>query len=123
MPLFQKFEQLGTGAQTGVEAVLENLEHVLNTKRGWGSPLPDFGIRSLTEYVSREHLSRAVIEEIKHCIEVYEPRLKLEEITVEEGERSPFRLSFSLRCSLVDGTQTLRVHVNTMFGAFEVDRP
>lgn len=124
MALFEKFSPavgpLGRAAE--VEGILENLENVLNTKRGWGSPLPDFGIRTLTEYTSREDIARAVMVEIRECIEKYEPRLQLESIIVEERERAPFRLSFTLRCALVDGAQLVRVSVNTVFGSFDVSR-
>ncbi|GMV40032.1 MAG: hypothetical protein AMXMBFR64_17480 [Myxococcales bacterium] len=124
MALFDKFAPAGgpLGRAAEVEGILENLENVLNTKRGWGSPLPDFGIRTLTEYTSREDIARAVMVEIRECIERYEPRLRLEAITVEERERAPFRLSFTLRCALVDGAQLVRVSVNTVFGSFDVSR-
>ena len=35
----------------------------------------------------------------------------------------PFWLSFTLRCSLLDGSQTVRVSVNTLFGRCEVSQP
>jgi type VI secretion system protein len=122
MALFDKFTASGRTTRTQVDSILGNLENVLNTKRGWGSPLPDFGIRTLTEYTSREDISKAVIREIRDCIERYEPRLRVDSIAVEEQDRGPFRLSFTLRCSLVDGTQVLRVSVNTLFGSFDVAR-
>ena len=124
MALFEKFAPAAgpLGRRAEVEGILENLENVLNTKRGWGSPLPDFGIRTLTEYTSREDIARAVMVEIRECIERYEPRLRLESIIVEERERAPFRLSFTLRCALVDGAQLVRVSVNTVFGSFDVSR-
>lgn len=124
MALFEKFAPAAgpLGGAAEVETILANLENVLNTKRGWGSPLPDFGIRTLTEYTSREDIARTVMAEIRENIERYEPRLRLETITIEDTDRAPFRLSFTLRCSLVDGTQLVRVSVNTLFGSFDVSR-
>lgn len=124
MAFFDKFTASDNplGQRAPVEAILQNLENVLNTKRGWGSPLHDYGISTLTEYTSRESIARAVMDEISECIERYEPRLRLESIEVENQERAPFRLSFTLRCALLEGAQTVRVSVNTMFGSVDVSR-
>jgi type VI secretion system protein len=129
MPLFEKFEKLekgekrpGRGESSLVESVLDNLENVLNSKRDYSSPLPQFGVRALTEYVSRNDIALEVIREVREIIELYEPRIKLESIAVDDRERNPFRLSFTINCSLREGAQVLHLSVDTVFGTFDVER-
>lgn len=123
MPLFKKFETRPKKRELSplAQSVLENLENVLNTKREYGSPLADFGVRTLTEYRSREAIALAVMQDIKESIEKYEPRLQLQDITPEESD-SPFRISFVVRCALIDGAQVLQLSFDTVFNKFDVTR-
>lgn len=125
MAFFDKFRASTRGreSRTEVDSILSNLEHVLNTKRGWGSPLADFGIRNLTEYTSREHVAKAVMDEIKENISRYEQRIRIDSIEIDDSDPSPFWISFTLQCSLVKGAQVVRVSVNTLFGSCEISRP
>lgn len=124
MPLFDKFTARGKRgeARSELESVLDNLENVLNTRRGWGSPLPDYGISTLSEHVSREHVAKAVISEMQECIEKYEPRLRIDSITMDDEATSPFWLAFDLECSLIQASRLVRVSVNTLFGTCQVSR-
>lgn len=123
MPLFDKFAASGQGTRRSpIEGILENLKDLLNTKREYGSPLPDYGIRTLTEYYSREYIARAVIQDVRECIERYEPRLTLHEIVLNE-DKTPFRLSFTVRCSLRNESELLHVSFDTLLHTFDVARP
>jgi type VI secretion system lysozyme-like protein len=118
-------EKLGAGggrrSVSLIESIVANLTNVLNTKRDFGSPLPDLGIRSLTEYSSRDQIALAVMNDVREAIEKYEPRLILEDIAIAPSD-SPFRLSFTIHCSIIDGTKKLAVSFDTVFGSFAVER-
>ncbi len=118
--MFDKFRSEGR-KQTRAESVVENLQNILNCKREFGSILKDLGIRSLTEYRSRDEIAAAVMQDVRENIERYEPRLRLKAITLENGD-SPFRLSFTVQCELIEGTQVMQVSFDTVFGKFEVAR-
>lgn len=106
----------------GLEAIVSNLENILNTKQGYGSPLSDFGIRSITEYTSREQIAQAVMADVREAIERYEPRLELLDIALDE-QQTAFRLSFDLHCVLREGSKDLRVSFDTRISRFRVAQP
>ena len=123
MSLLEKFSGRGSreGERAFLERVVENLENILNTKREYGSPLPDFGIRPLTEYVTRDDIAIAVMREVKEAIERYEPRLELREIALQP-EKGPFRLSFIIKAAIRHEAKTLEVSFDTVFNNFAVER-
>ena len=105
-----------------LERVLRNLENVLNGKRGYASSLlPDFGLRTLTEYNARAAIGAAVMQDVRECIERYEPRLRLDDLVLDE-ERSPLRLSFTLRCTLVNDPHELQISFDTLLNHVDVAR-
>jgi type VI secretion system lysozyme-like protein len=121
MPLWEKLSPSRRRLQhTGMERILRNLTHVLNSKREYSSPLlPDFGIRTLTELGSRDAIGAAVMQDVRECIERYEPRLRLDAIRLDP-ERNPLRLSFTLKCTVLDDRRELRISFDTVFNQFDI---
>jgi type VI secretion system protein len=126
MALFEKFgphgrakDQRAGEPDRGIKQILENLENVLNTRRGYGSILQDFGISHISQHGTREHLAHLIIEEVKQNIEKYEPRIELENITYEESN-NPLRLSFKISGRVRHHEKCLRLIFDTVFGAFDV---
>jgi type VI secretion system lysozyme-like protein len=109
----------GTRRRSLLEAIVENLENVLNCKREYGSPLPGFGVRSLTEYTIRDHIAAAVVREVREAIEQYEPRLDLKDIKLEPNS-GPFRLSFVITAAVRQEAQVLEVSFDTVFNNYSV---
>jgi type VI secretion system lysozyme-like protein len=101
-------------------SIVENLNNILNTKKDYGSFLENFGIRDLNEYSSRDQISVAVMEEIKQNIELYEPRVKLVEITIEDND-DPFVISLRMDCIVRDLSQTIQIAFDTFFNKFHVE--
>ena len=124
MALFEKFQRGGeAAAETGAErlsSVIRNLNHVLNTRRGFGAFLPDYGIRDLNEYTSREQIARAVMAEVKRNIAAFEPAVEGVEIVMEESG-SPFTLSFRLDCRVREEARSLTVVFDTVARSVRVD--
>jgi type VI secretion system protein len=129
MGLFERFQPPNSGVgQTGANqaellSVLRNLENVLNTKRGWGSFLPDFGMSALTEHASRDIVADAVIRELQECVARFEPRLRIDKLSRDDRETNPFWLSFTMQCSVITATQTVKVSINTVFGGVTISNP
>ncbi|MEN6465515.1 MAG: type VI secretion system baseplate subunit TssE [Syntrophaceae bacterium] len=112
----------GRGRSDDLGRIVENLNRILNTKRGYGSFVKDFGISDLNEYTSRDVLVKVIMQEVKDNIECYEPRLQIEEITVEDNN-DPFRISFSIRCYLKETRQALVMEFNSIYSNFKVRNP
>jgi type VI secretion system lysozyme-like protein len=123
VPLRDKFlTSPPRGQHPRLERVLRNLANVLNSKREYSSPLlPDFGIRTLTEFRSREAIGAAVIEDVRECIARYEPCLRLDHIELDP-ERVPLHLSFSLKCTLLDDPHELQISFDTVFNQCAIAR-
>jgi len=102
-----------------LQSIVENLNRVLNTKRGFGHFVKDFGISDLNECTSRDALIKAVMEEVKRNIECYEPRLQLVDISVKESN-NPFRISFNINCFLKSTQQALVMEFNSVLSQFKV---
>jgi type VI secretion system protein len=123
MALLKKFmrraEQRGTeqrGEDIELNSIISNLNNILNTRQGYGSVLSDFGIRDMNEFISREHIALAVIEEVKKNIEKYEPRVELVRITRVDDD-NPLRLSFQIECRMRDTAQSLHMVFDTLYSS------
>ena len=124
MPLFSKFSSASrrAGLNPYLASIVENLNNVLNTKRDYGSPLRDFGVRDLSEHRTRDDIALAVMQEVRECIERYEPRVLLEKIVLD-NDNNPMRLSFTIQCSVRQDEKTLRMVFDTVFGSVAVRSP
>jgi type VI secretion system lysozyme-like protein len=121
MALFNKFADniIAGPKDRDIKDIIENLNFVLNTKKGYGSFLSDFGIRDMNEYSSRDHLAVAIMEEVKYNIEQYEPRLQLVKISTENND-DPFRISFKIECRLRDTQKALLMDFNSVYNDFHI---
>ncbi len=124
MALLSKFgdSTSGGGKNGDIQSIIENLNNVLNTKKGYGSFLDDFGIRDMNEYSSRDQLAFVIMEEVKYNIEHYEPRLQLIRISIEDNN-DPFRISFKIECRLRDTQKALFMEFNSIYNDFHIKNP
>jgi len=91
-----------------LQGVIANLNNILNTRKGYGSFLHDFGIRDMNEFISRDHIALAVMKEVEENIRKYEPRVELVKITRVDDD-NPLRLSFRIECRLRDTSQSIHM--------------
>ena len=123
MSFFEKFERgepAGDAGSRRIASIIANLNNVLNTRQGFGSPLPEFGIRDLNEFTAREQIARTVMEEVERNIAAYEPGVTHIEIEMEESG-SPFKISFRLRCRIDEHAHSLRMVFDTVVNTIRVD--
>ena len=124
MALFDKFStgpRVSTN-QSYLSSIVENLNNILNTTRGFGSPLADFGISDMGGHMTRDHMARAVMSDVSECIERYEPRVRVEEILFED-DNNPLRLSFKIKCTVRSNATSLQLVFDTVLGSVSVNGP
>lgn len=121
MALFGKFVRRSglRNENEELNGIVSNLNNILNTRKGYGSILKDFGIRDMNEFISREHIALAVIEEVKANIEKYEPRVELVSITRVDDD-NPLRLSFQIECRLRGTQQSLHMVFDTVYSSVDL---
>lgn len=120
MALLDKFRtNQDSESRSDVESILDNLSEVLNTRRGYGSFLSDFGILDLSDRASREQIALAVVHEVQRCIAAYEPRVTVHEFR-EVPQVHPTRISFSLVCSIGDENRPLDMVFDTSAASFDL---
>lgn len=125
MALFRKFSYAAARKSpetADLLSIVENLNNVLNSKRDFGSPLRDFGVRDLGLHMTREDMARVVMQDVRECIERYEPRVELQRIVLEKDD-NPMRLSFTIQCNVRRNARSLRMVFDTMFGSVAVRSP
>ena len=122
MPFFDKFTSKSTPLQENPEliSIINNLNNILNTKRGYGSFLADFGIRDLNEYTSKDDIAIAVIDEVKENIEKYEPRVEIINISRSE-DRNPFHIAFNIECEVRKNAQSLHMVFDSVFNSVQIE--
>ncbi len=120
MALLDKFRtNTNSDSRSDIESILDNLSEVLNTRRGYGSFLKDFGILDLSDQASREQIALAVVKEVQRCIEAYEPRVVVHEFK-EVPQLHPTRIAFSLVCSIADQDRPLNMVFDTQVSSFDL---
>lgn len=121
MALLKKFMRRAESRADGweMDSIVSNLNNILNTRKGYGSILSDFGIRDMNEFISREHIALAVIDEVRKSIEKYEPRVELVKITRIEDD-NPLRLSFQIDCRLRDTSKSLHMVFDTVYNSINL---
>lgn len=100
--------------------IVQNLNHILNTKQEYGGILKEFGIRDLNEFNSKEGIIRVVMEEVLRNIELYEPRLEVLEIESVKND-SLFQLSFRLKCMVRDEKKSLDMVFDSIMNSFVIN--
>ncbi len=122
MSFFDKFKKTSTresSQEVDIKSIVENLNNILNTKQGFGSFLEGFGIRDLSECNSREKLGTAILEEVTNNIERFEPRLKIEGITITK-KTDAFRIAFKIEGKIKNCNRSLQMEFNTLSNNFYV---
>ncbi|MDY0162848.1 type VI secretion system baseplate subunit TssE [Desulfobotulus sp.] len=124
MALFKKFslepERLSED-QEEIRSIVEHLNAILNTKKGYGSPMGNLGMEDLSHYRSRNAIGRVIIEQIQYNIENFEPRLEI--ISIEHLEKeTPMHLYFRLRCRLLGKSQEMEVVFDSASSFFRLNQ-
>ncbi len=96
-----------------INSVIANLNYVLNTKKGFGFWREGYGIGDYNEYKARNKIVKTLIEEIRENIAIYEPRVRLDDIS-EVASDSPFRLRFQMKGTFLDDSRPVFLIVDAL---------
>jgi predicted component of type VI protein secretion system len=96
-----------------IQSVIANLNHLLNTRKGFGFWVEKFGLGDYSEYRARSKIVQTLVRELKENIELFEPRVSIESIEeIEAG--SPFRLRFQMNGRFLDDERPLFIVVDSL---------
>jgi type VI secretion system lysozyme-like protein len=107
MALFEKFLHKKK-EESIINAIVRNLNQILNSKKSFSSYLPQFGIGDWNQHKARHKIIETILEEIKENIELYEPRVKLLEIHEVDSEVA-HRLRFEMKCIILNKDKPIYV--------------
>ncbi|MFZ4699906.1 MAG: type VI secretion system baseplate subunit TssE [Candidatus Methylumidiphilus sp.] len=109
------------GDDDEIASIVDNLNNILNTKRGWGFFLQDFGISDYNHLSSRDDIAEAIIREVGENIEHFEPRVMLVKI-VELKDDALFRLSFRIDCVVRNNARSLKLFMDPLSERYQVNQ-
>ncbi|HQN20048.1 MAG TPA: type VI secretion system baseplate subunit TssE [Syntrophobacteraceae bacterium] len=118
MALLKKFSRRPElrAQEVDLTGIISNLNNILNTRKGYGSFLSDFGIRDMNEFISRDHIALAVMKEVEDNIRKFEPRVELIQITRVDDD-NPLRLSFQIECRLRNTSQSIHMVFDSVYSS------
>ncbi|GIW70581.1 MAG: hypothetical protein KatS3mg102_0123 [Planctomycetota bacterium] len=112
MALFDRF-YLRPRKDAELRAVIDHLNHMLNTKKTFGAWLQDYGIGDFNEWKSRRKIVDTIMAEIAHNIRRYEPRVDIEEIKEVETD-NPFRIRLEVRCRFLAAEKPVYIVIDSL---------
>ena len=105
-----------------VMSIILNLNNILNTRKGYGSFLPDLGIQDMNEYRSHTAISKEVMKQVKRNIELYEPRLENISIKIKKSD-DPARLYFDIECTVKNSKRVFLLTFDSFVQKFQIGHP
>jgi predicted component of type VI protein secretion system len=103
-----------------VQGIVEHLNHMLNTRKGFGSWLKDYGIGDYTVHKARNKALEKLIEEIQETVRIYDPRVSIDSIEeVESG--SSFRVKLEVRCSFLEFEKPVSIVIDSLQNKVSVE--
>ncbi|MEM9458698.1 MAG: GPW/gp25 family protein [Myxococcota bacterium] len=103
-------EQAPTQAPT--QAVVDNLIHVFNTRKGCGSVIEPFGLGDYEAAVNTHDAVNVLLAELPALVERYEPRLQDPKVVLE-GRYGYSKIRFGLRGRVQDLACDFVVDIDT----------
>ncbi len=101
------------------QAIINNLNNILNTKKDFGFFLNDFGIRDLGAYSSHRNITQEIIEEIRKNIEKFERRVNILRIS-EVKDSDLFHMSFDIECEVKGSARSMRMIFDSVFNSVRI---
>jgi type VI secretion system protein len=110
----------GTSEEDEIRSIIDNLNNVLNSKRGYGFFLQDFGISDYHHLSSRDNIAETIIREVSENIKRFEPRVELIEVVDVKDDRL-FRLSFRINCVVRNNSHSLKLFLDPLLDRYQID--
>jgi len=106
-------------AQSGIAAVVRNLDHLLNTRKGCGSVVAELGIGDYEAAPTTHQAVLALRAELERLVRGYEPRLGDPKVTLL-GRIGTRIVRFELRGELGGEAHVIWLDIDTETRHFEV---
>lgn len=119
MGILDRFSE-GGAKISNLESILENLNCILNTKKGFGSLIEEFGVGDYNAFKGRREIVTTLVAEIEENIARYEPRVCIESIKEVDSELSN-RLRFEMKCRILNTPKPLFINFDTAYAKVEVE--
>ncbi|MDO9270210.1 MAG: GPW/gp25 family protein [Methylobacter sp.] len=103
-----------------IKSIIDNLNNVLSSKRDYGFFLHNFGLSDYKYHGSNDYIAKVLIDEITENIELFEPRMVLNNIVHIKDDKL-FKLSFSLDCMIRNRPHTLKLFMDPVLGHYQVN--
>lgn len=121
MALLRKLVGYKTKPNThDIKDIIDNLNIILNTKRGYGFFLQDFGLSDHHHLRSKEDIAKVMVCEIKENIARFEPRIELLSIEAIEDEQK-LHLSFLIDFIVQKSQYSLRLQTDTTRNHYHIE--
>lgn len=119
MALLRKLANNASEEDDDIKSIIENINTLLNTKRGYSSFLQDFGLSDYHHLSSCMDIAKLIMDEMTDNIARFEPRL--EHVTiVATADDSMSRLTFRLDGVLRVNQQPLKLFLEPIGNAYKV---
>lgn len=82
--------------QAPIQAVIDNLTHVFNTRKGCGSVIEPFGLGDYEAAVTTHDAVNVLLQELPALVERYEPRVRDPKVVLE-GRYGYSKIRFGLQ--------------------------
>jgi type VI secretion system lysozyme-like protein len=103
-----------------VNSIIDNLHIILNTKRGYGFFLQNFGLSDYHHLNSREDIAKMMVREISENIALFEPRLTLVKVKAIKDSKVA-RLSFHIDCQIRESAYSLKLFLDPTRKQYQVE--
>lgn len=106
-------------AQSGISAIVRNLDHLLNTRKGCGSVVAELGVGDYEAAPTTHHAVLALRAELEQLVRGYEPRLAEPRVIVLGGVGARV-VRFELRARIADEDQVFWLDIDAETRHFDV---
>lgn len=109
MAILRKYKQTSSDLKDSYrQRLLMDVSNILNTKKGYGSVDPDFGMEDISHYTDHEQIAEFIKKEILRNIGSYYQGIQI--LNIKEAPSSRLsRINLDLDCVLAG--QSLTIHV------------
>lgn len=102
-----------------INSIIANLNNMFGSKRGYSFFLQDFGLSDYTYLGSSDYVGKALMAEITENIQLFEPRIVLDEIVQLKNDKL-FHLAFSLNCKMRNKPLTIKLFLDPVLNRYQV---
>lgn len=103
-----------------VAAIKQQLELLLNSRKGASASTPDFGLTDFNDAAtSSSDMVSVIVNDVRSAIEHYEPRVLIEHIQCGPNPDLPMVFDFRITGHIAAGDATEKVEIDMLLNGFD----